>query len=94
MVAVAQSAGVPVKFPGSGGAVVGMCESAEQLAQVCISPLSSPDLPPESAEQLAQVCISPLSSPYLPSESAEQLAQVRACSRGATAFARFSYAPC
>jgi hypothetical protein len=73
MVAVAQSAGVPVKFPGSGGAVVGMCESAEQLAQVCISPLSSP---------------------YLPSESAEQLAQVRACSRGATAFARFSYAPC
>lgn len=34
MVAVAQEAGVPVKFPGSGGAVVGMCESDEQRQQV------------------------------------------------------------
>ena len=34
MVAVAQEAGVPVKFPGSGGAVVGMCESEEQRQRV------------------------------------------------------------
>lgn len=34
MISVAQSAGVPVKFPGSGGAVVGMCESDEQRRQV------------------------------------------------------------
>ena len=34
MVAVAHDAGVPVKFPGSGGAVVGMCESEEQRQHV------------------------------------------------------------
>jgi len=34
MVAVAQEAGVPCKFPGSGGAVVGMCESEEQRQHV------------------------------------------------------------
>lgn len=34
MVAVAQEAGVPVKFPGSGGAVVGMCESEEARVAV------------------------------------------------------------
>ena len=34
MIAVAQEAGVPVKFPGSGGAVVGMCESDAQRQHV------------------------------------------------------------
>ena len=34
MVAVAQNAGVPVKFPGSGGAVVGMCETEDDLLRV------------------------------------------------------------
>jgi len=34
MVAVAHEAGVPVKFPGSGGAVVGMCLSEEQRQHV------------------------------------------------------------
>ena len=40
MIEIARCHGAPVKFPGSGGAVIGMCDSDEQYGKLRISYLS------------------------------------------------------